>query len=354
MLALLRRLFKLPLLNLPAQSIWIMVGLVSWTVPLGNYIWLGPRYFLDWRILVLASGASYFVCFSLLAAQTAIIRWITNRYPRIEQTPKRMMLEFPVFIIMTIGTEISAFQLYSSLPFIDFNPSSATLYTIFWIGIGSNFISLCIYELYYTLTKWRENSLQTEAYKREALLNQLEVLKTQVNPHFLFNSLNALSSLISEEPAKAEQFVDELAKVYRYLLQTNEGKLTTLDQELAIIDSYYYLLKTRHQEGVHLTVNITPETRTLLLPPLTLQLLVENAVKHNRVQISQPLHISIDTNSEGWLRVKNNLQPKSLRMASNRVGLSNISTKYRLLEQPEPIVTNHDGHFTVMLPLLYT
>lgn len=352
MTQLFRRLFRLPFVNVPTQSIWIFLGLVSWTVPLGNYVWLGSRYFEDWRIFLIASASAYLVCLSLLVAQTAIIRWITNRYPEISQTTKRMALEFPVFFILTLVTEFSAFYLYQTIPFFNFYPTRSTQITIFWIGLGSNIISLCMYELYYTLNKWRENSLQAEAYKREALLNQLDVLKNQVNPHFLFNSLNSLSSLISEEPQQAEQFVDELAKVYRYLLQTNEGNLTTLDKELLFIESYYYLLKTRHQQGVQLTIDVTPDFHAQLLPPLTLQLLVENAVKHNRVQANQPLQITIDTTPEGWLRVQNNLQPKSIRMASNQVGLSNITAKYRLLDQPEPIITDTDGHFTVSLPLL--
>ncbi|WP_420151495.1 sensor histidine kinase [Spirosoma sp.] len=347
-----RRLFPLPFVNIPTQSIWIFLGLVSWTVPLGNYVWLGSRYFEDWRIFLIASLSAYLICLFLLVAQTAIIRWITNQYPEISQTPKRMVFEFPVFFFLTLATELSAFYIYQNVSFFEFTPTRSTQITIFWIGLGSNIISLCMYELYYTLTKWRENSLQAEAYKREALLNQLDVLKNQVNPHFLFNSLNSLSSLISEEPRQAEQFVDELAKVYRYLLQTNEGNLTTLDKELFFIESYYYLLKTRHQKGVRLTINVTPEFRNQFLPPLTLQLLVENAVKHNRVQLTQPLHITIDTTSDGWLRVQNNLQLKSIRMASNQVGLSNITAKYRLLDQPAPIITDSDGHFTVKLPLL--
>ncbi|MBD2754984.1 sensor histidine kinase [Spirosoma validum] len=352
MTQLFRRLFALPLINVPTQSIWIFLGLVSWTVPLGNYVWLGTRYFEDWRIFLTASTSAYLICLFLLVGQTAIIRSITNRYPEVSQTPKRMVLEFPVFFFLTLVTEFSSFYLYQAIPFFNFYPTPSAQITIFWIGLGSNIISLCMYELYYTLTKWRENSLQAEAYKREALLNQLDVLKNQVNPHFLFNSLNSLSSLISEEPKQAEQFVDELAKVYRYLLQTNEGNLTTLDKELFFIESYYYLLKTRHQQGVRLTIDVTPEYRTQFLPPLTLQLLVENAVKHNRVQATQPLQITIDTTPEGWLRVQNNLQLKSVRMASNQVGLSNITTKYRLLNQPEPIITDTNGHFIVRLPLL--
>lgn len=347
-----RRLFRLPLINVPTQSIWIIVGLVSWTVPLGNYIWLGSRYFSDWRIFLIASFSAYLICFSLLFAQTALIRRITGRYPKISQTATRMALEFPVFLVLTIATEISAFYIYGSIPFFEFHPTRSVQITIFLIGLGSNLISLCMYELYYTLTKWRENSLQAEIYKREALLNQLDVLKNQVNPHFLFNSLNSLSSLISEDARQAEQFVDELASVYRYLLQTSEGNLTTLDKELSFIDSYYYLLKTRHQTGVHLTVDIAPVYLTQRLPPLTLQLLVENAVKHNRVEAKRPLQITIDTNPDGWLRVQNNIQLRSRPVVSNGVGLSNILTKYRLLDQPDPVFMNTDGLFTVMLPLL--
>jgi len=122
---------------------------------------------------------------------------------------------------------------------------------------------------------------------------QMRALQAQISPHFLFNSLNSLSSLIADEPEKAERFVDEMSSVYRYLLGSNEGELTTLRAELAFLRSYYHLLKTRYGRGIELDVAVSEARQHDLLPPLTLQLLVENAVKHNVVAAETPLSTSI-------------------------------------------------------------
>ncbi|GAB3955594.1 histidine kinase [Spirosoma harenae] len=341
-----------PGINFPTQSIWILLGLVSWTVPLGNYVWLGDRYFSDWRIFLIASLNSYTVCTTLLILQTAIIRRITHRYPELSQTPLRMALEFPVFVVLTIATSVISFFVYRLIPYFNFQPPYSSQVIIFWIGIGSNIISLCIYELYYTLTKWRENSIATEMYKQEALLNQLNVLKTQVNPHFLFNSLNSLIALIGENPQQAEIFAEELSSVYRYILRANEQDLIQLDTELDFIHSYAHLLKTRYGSGFQFITNIHPQFNTYQIPSLTLQLLVENAVKHNIVQTSQPLTVEICTDKIGNLLITNNLQQKKQGVVSNGVGLSNIMTKYKMLGQPQPIVREEAGLFVVAIPLI--
>jgi LytS/YehU family sensor histidine kinase len=184
-----------------------------------------------------------------------------------------------------------------------------------------------------------------------------------VSPHFLFNSFNSLSSLIADEPEKAEQFVNEMARVYRYLLQTTgpgapageADELATLERELAFIESYFHLLKTRHGPGLHLTVAVADEYRQHRLPPLALQLLVENAVKHNVILPHRPLHIDIATTAHGALRVRNNLQQKATRAGrfeSTQIGLANIRNRYQLLAQAEPLIESDSLYFTVTLPLL--
>ncbi|GAA4460479.1 histidine kinase [Nibrella saemangeumensis] len=353
---LLRQLFTLPDLNLSPQSKWIIIGLFSWGIPLFNYFWLGPRYYQDWRVLLVATLLGFAICLPFLGLQTAAVRLIGNRFPNFEQTFIRVGLELMVTAFVALAVEQAVRYTYMAV-FDGFSISRDKMLTILAMGLITNFVSVGLYECYYTLNKWKEKSLQAEAFRRESLLNQLEVLKNQVNPHFLFNSLNSLSCLISESPRQAEQFVDELSKVYRYLLQTNEGELATLEQELGFIEAYYYLLKTRYNEGIHLHVDVAPDCRTHLLPPLTLQLLVENAVKHNSVQASSPLQIGIHTTANGYLRVRNNLQRKNSRVLSNGVGLNNITAKYRILSLSnpalsEPMIAEDGGEFTVTLPLL--
>src|SRR6185369_12914348 len=156
---------------------------------------------------------------------------------------------------------------------------------------------------------------------------EFETLKSQVNPHFLFNCFNTLSSLISEEPGQAEKFLDELSKVYRYLLRNNESGLSTVKSEIQFIKSYFELLKTRHGNAIQFQIEIDKRYDNYLLPSLSLQLLVENAVKHNALSKDQPLLIEIFTIAGNKLAVNNNLQRKTQKVLSNKVGLQNIRLK---------------------------
>ncbi|GAB2519913.1 sensor histidine kinase [Spirosoma aerophilum] len=198
-----------------------------------------------------------------------------------------------------------------------------------------------------------EAELVTEKLQQQMSAMRMMALQAQLNPHFLFNSLNSLSSLIADEPAKAERFVDEMSTVYRYLLRNNDNNLTTLQNELAFIDSYYHLLKTRYGAGIELLKTIDPLLLDYKLPPLTLQLLLENAVKHNIVSTEQPLIIELVTNEAGWLIVSNTLQRKPVnRVDSTQKGLLNILTKYQLLGKDIPTVEETADTFIVTLPLI--
>ena len=197
-----------------------------------------------------------------------------------------------------------------------------------------------------------EADLAMQRMQQEKTDMQMRALQSQINPHFLFNGLNTLSSLIDESPRQAGEFVDEFSNVYRYLLRSNENELTTLSVELRFILSYFHLLKTRFGQGIALEVAVDNDHQEALLPPLTLQLLVENAVKHNVVLARQPLTIRIRTTQHKQLIVENTLHRKKLRVDSNGVGLSNIAVKYRLLNQAAPLIEEEEGWFRVTLPLL--
>ena len=198
-----------------------------------------------------------------------------------------------------------------------------------------------------------ESELITEKLQQQMSAVQMMALQSQLNPHFLFNSLNTLSSLIADDPQQAERFVDEMSSVYRYLLRNNGSELTTLQTELGFVESYYHLLKTRYGAGINLYKTVDEQFLQYKLPPLTLQLLLENAVKHNIVSADRPLLIHLSTNPDGWLTVSNTLQRKSAnRVNSTQKGLLNILSKYQLLGQITPTVEETSTDFVVALPLI--
>ena len=209
-----------------------------------------------------------------------------------------------------------------------------------------------IYELAYHFARLRHTERQRDRLEKEKLQAELQQLKGIVNPHFLFNNLNSLSSLISEDPARAEDFLNELTKVFRYLLRNHETDLTTLADEMQFLKSYYSLLETRYGAAISMHINIPPAYDSFLLPPMTLQLLVENAVKHNRVQKEDPLRIEVFVHSANLLVVRNNLSLRDQKVESTGIGLRNINSRYKLLNHQPPTVDKTDDFFSVSIRLI--
>ncbi|MEZ0608014.1 sensor histidine kinase [Fibrella sp. WM1] len=350
------------------QLKWQLILLFPWFIPLVTYLLLGPRYFQHWPTFVGATliNASIGVTCQLLLDY--ITQRIADRYPGLRQTGLRLFWLLLSFMTITPLFILGPMWAYDHGHWFGYVYTPGTATRILLFNVVVNLISVGSFESVYSLTKWRENMLEKEQLKKINLQSQYESLKNQVNPHFLFNTLNSLSSLIADEPERAEAFVDEMAKVYRYLLQTNrrsdestDGELTTLKTELAFIQSYFHLLKTRYGQGIALVVDVPDSALPCLLPPLTLQMLVENAVKHNVIHPQKPLTIEIRAEANSRLLVRNNLQRKTTRVLSNQVGLSNITAKYRLLTQGRTnlnpaaatvIVDESNDYFTVSLPLL--
>ena len=209
-----------------------------------------------------------------------------------------------------------------------------------------------IYELAYHFARLRHSEQVNDRLEKEKLHAELQQLKGIVNPHFLFNNLNSLSALIAENPAQAEEFLNELTKVFRYLLRNNETDLTTLEQELQFLDSYFHLLQTRYGTAIELELDIDPATRSYLLPPLTLQLLVENAVKHNRLMKTAPLRIELYSEGDDRLVIRNNLSIREQPSESTGIGLRNIRSRYTLLGEGAPVIQKDAHHFSVAIPLI--
>ena len=199
--------------------------------------------------------------------------------------------------------------------------------------------------------KLTEANTQLIRLQKENLQSQFEVLRQQVNPHFLFNSLNVLTSLIKLEPDLAEQFTEHLSKVYRYVLENKDNDLVSLQTELDFLDAYIFLLNIRFMDKIIVKVDIGEEKRECQILPLALQLLIENAIKHNSMSKRNPLKIEIFIGSDNLLHVENNLQERESHMVSTGVGLRNIAHRYHLLEMPEPEFVKTETRFIARVPL---
>ncbi len=208
-----------------------------------------------------------------------------------------------------------------------------------------------IYESIFLFYRWKESVLEAEKLRRENIQSQLEGLKNQVNPHFLFNSLNTLAYLIPEDQDKAVCFVQKLSKVYRYILEIRDKKLITLIEELEFLQSYIFLLRERFGENIDITINIDERFKEYYIVPLSLQILFENAIKHNIISKEKPLSISVFTTAN-TLMVSNNLQKKVLTAPSTQVGLKNIRNRYAYFVDKEVSIFEDDHHFKVSLPLI--
>jgi sensor histidine kinase YesM len=329
------RLVGVPLIALLGQ--WTMYGYTN--VPYPN----------DWKV------PFFFVLGGVLVWEVNRIGIIRSRrkYPELAQTRQRVLFQlvwFAVGALLVRSAQTYFYYKFTVWDYVDYTKVGPYFFNTLVAFIGTIQFAM-VFEGVYLYKRWRVSYKETQELKKANLQSQLDSLKAQINPHFLFNSLNSISSLIQCDPEKAEEFIDELSSVYRYLLRENNRELCTLGEEIKFIQAYYSLLKTRHGEGIELTIDIPNANLCWLIPPLTLQLLFENAVKHNIVSASKPLVINMYVRNK-VLCIENNLQKKRISVASGKVGLSNIMAKYELLNQPAVSVFQDECMFQVTLPLI--
>lgn len=328
------RILGVPLLALVGQ--WAMYGYTN--VPYPD----------DWRI------PFFFVLGSVLVWETN--RWgiifSRRRYPEQTQSWQRVLYQLSWFIVFASLIRITQTWFYQqiglwhSTELFEFKPYFFnTLVSV----VGTVQIA-AVYEGIYLYQRWRITYEEAEELKKVNLQSQLDSLKTQINPHFLFNNLNSLSSLITSDAQQAEQFLDELSSVYRYLLRQDERSLCPLSEEIQFIQSYFYLLKTRFGDGIFMKIEVDERLMAYLIAPLTLQILFENAIRHNIISIDQPLTIRVYA-EQANLYVENNRQARKNATASNQTGLQDRIATYKLLDQPSVTVYQDEAKFRVGVPL---
>jgi two-component system, LytTR family, sensor kinase len=313
----------------------------------GERIWHEPKI---WLINI---PIGYLISILNMVLNVFTENQIEKKFPSTADSKQRIILKG---IMMTVQAAVSTvflvyfFREYKLLGY-QYEPNH--YWQIFLLTFLFSLIFETLYEADYIFSKYKESEAEKETIERLTLNQEFDSLKSQVNPHFLFNCFNTLSSLITVDREKAVIFLDELSKVYRYLLKNNSETISTLENELKFIESYLRLLQTRHGEAVQLNMRIDKQYHSYYLPSLTLQLLVENAVKHNALSKNYPLYIDIFTSTGNKLVVNNNLQRRAVKATSTGLGLQNIQLKYQLLKQPGFQIMEGGKNFTVVLPLIW-
>ena len=214
-----------------------------------------------------------------------------------------------------------------------------------------NIILMIILEAWLFFIESDKAKTKAETLEKELTQIRFEVLKNQINPHFMFNSLNVLSGLIDKDVAKAQLFIDEFSHIYRYVLETIEKTVVSLNEELGFVRSYIFLQQIRYGEALIVNINLPADILHLLMPPLSLQVVLENAVKHNIIDSSKPLQIDI-SNEKEWLIIRNNIQLKISRGVSTGLGQKNMVKRYAMICENTPEFVVKTNHYIVRLPLI--
>jgi len=324
------------------------IGFNDWLVMLIGiplFSSLIPIIFFGWRIgrPPYYPWNAYWPCFIITAiiwiSCRFIMIWTRRRYASFALVRKRLIVQ-SVLILKDL------IQLRQG----QFNPGDAAINsnaaTIF-----STMLVVAIYESIYFMNELRKSVEEKELLKRESLRAQLEALKTQVNPHFLFNNLNTLSAVIPDNPSQAIDFVQQLSRVYRHILEVKNEQSILLKEELAVLQAYAFLLKTRFGDNLDINIRVAAGELEQKIVPLSLQILMENAIKHNIVSSAKPLRIDVFT-EEGRLIVSNTLQKKNQASESTGIGLENIRNRYLLLGSKPIEVEEGPSCFTVSIPLI--
>jgi len=319
-----------------------------------NTVIFGSRYYSDWRIFLfatIATATGFCINFTLCGWVAVLMK---KRFPGEEQVGRRPTFMIISFILFTGLFLFSFFKGYELVVWLNYTFNEAGF---IWAYIGMSIINIFLTFLHEGIARyesWKANLRETEALKKVYRQGRLQGLKSQVNPHFLFNSLNSLSSLIHEDEAKSEKFLDELSKVYRYMLQNDEATLVPLKTEIKFLESYVHLLQVRHGEALKLDINIPVSAEEKLIPPLALQAIMEDTLARNSVCRDCPLEVSVQAGGNHML-IKNNIFPKlasEIQEIPESSGLANLVRKYQLLKRKEVSIKDENHFRTISLPLI--
>lgn len=300
----------------------------------------------DYHKYLLTSIFSAIMWFAMWIGNSELTQFISKSIPWVKYPLKRLIIGVISTVVFTSLIAIALLKSWEYSRNIRFNS--------YWEFISVSLIITFLISLFLHsrefLLQWRQTAVEAERYQKQSISAQYESLKNQVNPHFLFNSLNALTNLVYEDQDKAAKFIKQLSEVYRYVLDTREKEVVALEEEVKFAQSYIYLQEIRF--GSNLKIDFQLSGVAGYVAPLALQLLLENAIKHNIISRDEPLRIGVFAQN-GFVHIKNNLQRKSvLEEGKSGIGLDNIRSRYRFLTDREVIIEETSNSFLVKLPII--
>jgi two-component system, LytTR family, sensor kinase len=316
-----------------------------------NSIIFGSRYFSNGKMFLCATVITFLAASVDFMLCGFIAVSFKKRFPYESQLLLRLSFMIFTFLLISGLFLYSLFRGYELVSFFNYHfNENGFAWSYYTLGIFNIFLTFLM-EGIARYNDWKLNGQETERLQEAYKQTQLNGLRSQVNPHFLFNSLNSLSGLIQEDEEKAEKFLDEMSKVYRYMLRNDNEQLVPLTTELSFVRSYMYVLKARYGDGLHICLDIKEADLGKLLAPLTLQVIIENSFSLNIVSKSNPLTIHI-TSDGSKLAVKNNIQPKMVTdIVDFESGLDNLVKKYELLNMPVTVEDQCGRNRQVYIPL---
>jgi two-component system, LytTR family, sensor kinase len=302
-------------------------------------------------------GSSDFWYFALSCAITTFLIWIGSRNISIYCLKRIHIFTYPIriiviltFLLMVYSSLIIVAELRFVEKFYHLTIERSVKIADIITSILITLFITTIHTTYYFFINWKENMLKAEKLEKDNLEAQYETLKNQVNPHFLFNSLNGLLSLVEDKPI-AVQYIQSLSEFLRYMLQTREKELVLLSDELLLVKQYLFIQENRFAGKLVVKLDIPLEFHQMFIAPLALQMLVENCIKHNVISNEKPLFIRIYVNDNNYLVVENNLQKKEVENSTG-MGLENIVKRYKYLTEKSIEIIEERNIFKAAIPLL--
>jgi len=278
-----------------------------------------------------------------------IVLW--NKYPWEKSPFKHLILEIVLVFSYTMFIGFLSYLVYRYSNLLEFDPHTDIIVSIS-ITLLITFFITSLHEAWFFYNQWNISLVKAQMLEKENVISQYETLKTQINPHFLFNTLNTLTILIEENPKVAVRYVDKTSDFLRSILGMKDREVISLQEEIQIIETFYFLQKERFGNNLKLEINLSDESLKMKIPPLALQMLVENAIKHNVITADKPLMIQVSLCKNNRVCVSNNLQPKENKGKSSGLGLQNIRNRYSFLTDKVITINETQNRFEVVLALL--
>jgi sensor histidine kinase YesM len=333
------------------RSLWMTIKLV---LVMSAFIFIGG----------LIAGASYYsilssifissiYCFAMSWGNGIISSLLEHKFDWIKHTSKRMIwgsiLSIVYIIIATLLIDLFVINYYNSGGY-ELLLTASHLWKNLIIILVASVITIFFYAKYF-MKYWKISVIKYQEMEKENIASQYEALKSQTDPHFFFNSLNVLSSLIEEDKDLSQKFIKELANIYRYILEQKDNELSLISEEIKFINKYVFLQKIRFENGISLNIDLDEKVLKQSTISLALQILFENIFKHNAISEEMPISITIKAEND-FLIVENTINPMRKGVFSNKIGLNSLKARYSFFTDEEVIIEQDDKTFRAKIPLL--